>query len=168
MRRTGKALLLILGIIVIEEIVSTALMIWAFRTRNPRALRLVRQYNKYVTNPVMLRFSGRSAHSGTLHHVGRRSGTPRATPLTVHRSDGDMVIPLPYGTEVDWLRNLLAAGHAEIDLEGRTFTVDEPRVVDIDEVVGVLPASLVRLVRMHDTRQAVRMRVPEFATSETV
>ena len=43
-----------------------------------------------------------------------------------------------------------------------------PKVVDIDEVVGVLPASLVRLVRMHDTRQAVRMRVPEFATPETV
>ena len=164
MRKIAKTLLIILGVLVVVEVVETAFMVWAFRSRNPRALRLVRRFNKYVTNPVMLRFSGRSGASAIVHHVGRRSGTPYATPVIAHRSHDDVIIPLPYGTDVDWLHNLLAAGHAVVDLEGRSLEVDEPAVVDIDDVIAQLPASMVRIAHLHDTRHAVRTRVSEIAT----
>lgn len=163
MRKIAQTLLAILGVLVVVEVVETALMIWAFRSRNPRALRLIRRFNKYVTNPVMLRFSGRSGLSAIVHHVGRRSDTPYATPVIAHRSHDDIVIPLPYGTDVDWLHNLLAAGHAVVDIDGQTLSVDEPTVVDIDEVVALLPASMVRITRLHGTRSVARLRISEIA-----
>lgn len=165
MRKIAKTLLVILGVVVVAEIVETALMVWAWRCRNPRALRLIKRFNKYVSNPVMLRFSGRSGVSAIVHHVGRRSGTPYATPVIAHQSHQDVIIPLPYGTEVDWLRNVLAAGQAVVDLEGRSLRVEEPAVVDIDDVIGLLPSPMVRTVRFNGARDAVRMRVSGTATS---
>ena len=161
MRRIAQALMVILGIVVAFEVVDTALHLWGWRSRSPRSLRLIRRYNKYVINPVMLRFSGRSGHSAVVHHLGRRSGSRYATPVIAHRSQQSVIIPLPYGTDVDWLRNLLAAGQAVVDLEGHSLGVHEPTVVDIDDVVDVLPVSMVRTVRFNGAREALRLRVSE-------
>ena len=160
-RKTVRVLMVILGAVVAFEVVDTALHLWGWRSRSPRSLRLVKQYNKYVINPVMLRVSGRSGHSAVVHHVGRRSRKPYATPVIAHRAEQDVIIPLPYGTDVDWLRNLLAAGRAAVDLDGRSLTVHEPTVVDIDEIVELLPASMVRTVRFNGAREALRLRVAE-------
>jgi deazaflavin-dependent oxidoreductase (nitroreductase family) len=161
MRKIARALLVILGVVVVVWTVETALMVWAWRGRNPWALRLIKRFNKYVTNPVMLRFSGRSGPSAVVHHVGRRSGTPYATPVIAHQTHQDVIIPLPYGTDVDWLRNLLAAGQAVVDLQGHSRRVDKPAVVDINDVVDLLPVPMVRTVRFNGAREALRLRVSE-------
>lgn len=160
MRRFVKVLALIVGIVVTEQIFETALMMWAFKSRNPRAIGWLTSYHKHVTNPVMVRFfSGRSKYSALLHHVGRRSGKTYLTPLTAHRSGNTLIVPLPYGTETDWLRNLQAAGRGVVELEGQSFTVEEPEVVLIDQVMPNLPPFLVRIVQTHDTKDALRARV---------
>jgi deazaflavin-dependent oxidoreductase (nitroreductase family) len=161
MRMIAKALLVILGVVVVVWAVETALTVWAWRSRNPRALSLIKRFNKYVINPLMLRVSGRSSLSAIVHHVGRRSGTPYVTPVIAHQTHQDVIIPLPYGTDVDWLRNLLAAGQAVVDLGGSSLRVDKPAVVDIDDVVGLLPAPMVRTVRLNGAREALRLRVSE-------
>ena len=104
-------------------------------------------------------FSGRSAHAALLHHVGRRSGKAFVTPLTAHRSEDTIIVPLPYGTEVDWLRNLQTAGEGVVKLEGRSFTVDEPEVVPVDRVMPLLPSFVARIVQLHDTKHALRLHV---------
>ncbi len=160
MRRLVKLLAMLIGIVVVEELIETALMMWAFRTRNPRAIRLLTSYHKHITNPVMVRFfSGRSKHAALLHHVGRRSGKPYVTPVTAHRSEDTIIVPLPYGTEVDWLRNLQAAGQGVVKLEGRGFAVDELEVVPMDRVMTLLPPFVARIVQLHDTQHAVRLHV---------
>jgi deazaflavin-dependent oxidoreductase (nitroreductase family) len=160
MRRIAKLLAVVLGAVIVEELVESALMMWAFRSGNPRAMRLLTLYHKYVTNPVMVRFvSGRSAHAGLLHHVGRRSGNAYLTPVTAHRSDGTIIVPLPYGPGVDWLRNLQAAGRGVVELEARSFTVDEPEVVPVESVLALLPPFVTRIIRLHDTEHAVRLHV---------
>ena len=164
MQKVAKALLVILGVVVVIEVVDTALSLWAWRRRNPRALHLKKRVNKYALNPVMLRFSGRYGFSAIVHHVGRRSGTPYATPVIAHQSHQNVIIPLPYGTDVDWLHNLLAAGKAVVDLEGRSLQVDEPEVVDIHNVIDLLPASMVRTVRFNGAREAARLHVSGLAT----
>ncbi|MEA3502334.1 MAG: hypothetical protein U9R47_06135, partial [Actinomycetota bacterium] len=95
MRKVAKTLLAIVGVVVVAEIVETALMVWAWRCRNPRALRFIKRFNRYVINPVMLWFSGRSGLSAIVHHIGRRSGTPYTTPVIAHQSHEDVIIPLP-------------------------------------------------------------------------
>jgi deazaflavin-dependent oxidoreductase (nitroreductase family) len=166
MRKTAKALLVLLGLAMAAYVLDSALTVWAWRTRNPRLLSFVKRSHKHVLNPVMLRASGRSGFSAVIHHVGRRSGTPYATPVIAHQTNHDVIIPLPYGTDVDWLRNLLAAGQGIVDLEGRSLTVDEPAVVDIDDVIGLLPASMVLTVRFNGAREAVQMRVSGLALSK--
>jgi deazaflavin-dependent oxidoreductase (nitroreductase family) len=161
MRKIAKTLLVLLGVVVIVEVVDTTLTVWAWRSRNPAALRLAKRLKKYVTNPVMLRFSGRSGQSAIVHHLGRRSGMPYATPVIAHETHEDVIIPLPYGTDLDWLRNLRAAGHAVVDLRGHSVRVDEPAVVHINDVIDLFPAPMVRTVRFNGAREALRLRVSE-------
>ncbi len=163
MRKVAKTLIVVVGIGVVVWAAETAVTVWAWRSRDPRGLRLIKRFNKYVLNPLVLRFSGRSGLSAIVQHVGRRSGTPYASPVIAIQSDRDVIIPLPYGTDVDWLRNLRAAGQGVVDLEGRSLRVYEPAVVDIDDVIGLLPAPMVRTVRLNGAREAVRLHVSERA-----
>ena len=160
MRRLIKVLAVVVGVVVVEEIVETVLMIWAFRSGNPRAIRWLTWYHKHLINPVMVRFfSGRSTHAALLHHVGRRSGKAYVTPVTAHRSEDTIIIPLPYGTETDWLHNLQSAGEGVVKLEGRSVTVDQPQVVPVDLVMPLLPSFVARIVQLHDTKLALRLHV---------
>jgi hypothetical protein len=76
--------------------------------------RLTIRFNKSFLNPLMLRMaSRRRTYYAALRHVGRRSGRTYVTPVVAKlASDHTVVIPLPYGADTDWCRNLLAAGGA--------------------------------------------------------
>ena len=168
MRQAAKTLLMMLGVVVIVEVADTALHMWAWRTRNPRVLQFVKRYNKFLVNRVYVMFSGRLGNVAVIHHVGRRSRTPYTTPVMAHESHQEVIVLLPYGTDVDWLRNLRAAGHGAVDLRGRSLQVDEPVVVDIEDVLGLLPDSLVRTVRLNGTREAARLHVSGPASTASV
>ena len=80
----------------------------------------VRTFNKYVLNPAMLHLAGRKHwYAAVIRHSGRRSGKNYATPVVADRVTDGFILPLPYGTGVDWLRNVLAAGRATITVDGR-------------------------------------------------
>jgi deazaflavin-dependent oxidoreductase (nitroreductase family) len=91
----------------------------------------VRTFNKHVLNPAMLRFAGhRHFYAGIIRHTGRRSGKSYATPVVLDRVADGFILPLPYGTQVDWLRNVFAAGKAIVTVGGETFDVVEPEIID--------------------------------------
>jgi deazaflavin-dependent oxidoreductase (nitroreductase family) len=91
----------------------------------------VRTFNKHVLNPAMLHLAGRKHfYAGVVRHTGRRSGKRYATPAVVDRVTDGFILPLPYGTQVDWLRNLIAAGRATVTVDGRTYDVFEPEIID--------------------------------------
>ena len=48
------------------------------------------------------------------------------------------VIPLPYGTRVDWLQNVVAAGRATITVQGDDYNVVEPEVIDAATALPML------------------------------
>jgi deazaflavin-dependent oxidoreductase (nitroreductase family) len=92
---------------------------------------VVRSFNKHVLNPVMLRFAGHEHfYAGVIRHTGRRSGRSYATPVVIDPTEDGFILPLPYGTQVDWLRNVLAAGKASVTVGGHTSDVVEPEVID--------------------------------------
>ncbi|RWA15276.1 nitroreductase/quinone reductase family protein [Mycolicibacterium elephantis] len=92
---------------------------------------MVRTFNKYVLNPMMLRVAGRKHwYAGVIRHTGRRSGKRYATPVVADRVADGFIVPLPYGTGVDWLRNVMAAAGATITVGGETFDVVEPTIID--------------------------------------
>src|ERR687884_2070620 len=91
----------------------------------------IRYFNKYVFNRLMLRFAGSSrSRFAVVRHVGRRSGRSYETPIIVAPMGADVVVALTYGPQVDWYRNLRAAGHAILRWQGRTYTVEEPQEID--------------------------------------
>jgi deazaflavin-dependent oxidoreductase (nitroreductase family) len=91
--------------------------------------RAVARFNLAVTNPLLRPFAGRLPWFGIVTHVGRRSGVARRTPVNVFRADGRYVIALTYGTESQWVRNVLAAGGAELQTRGRHVRLVEPELV---------------------------------------
>jgi deazaflavin-dependent oxidoreductase (nitroreductase family) len=118
----------------------------------------VRSFNRYALNPVMRTVAGRRYwYAAALHHSGRRSGRAYTTPIVAQPVPEGFVIPLPYGTKVDWLRNVLAAGRATIDVRGRQYTLIEPRVLNTDEVSPMLPARLQRTWRRFRIERYLRV-----------
>jgi deazaflavin-dependent oxidoreductase (nitroreductase family) len=83
--------------------------------------------NLRFSNAFMRPLASRLPWFAVLEHVGRKSGTVRRTALMAFRRDGDRwVIALTYGTDVQWLRNVLAAGHFRLQSQGRWVDVADP------------------------------------------
>ena len=69
--------------------------------------RFMRHVNRVVTNPLLGTIAWLLPPLAVLHHRGRRSGRPYRTPVVAFRTAGGFVVPMTYGTDVDWARNLL-------------------------------------------------------------
>ena len=79
-------------------------------------------------NRLLAPFAARLPGLGVLEHIGRRSGTVRRTPLSVLRRGPDRyVIALYYGPDVEWARNVLAAGGCRVRTRGRWIRLAAPR-----------------------------------------
>jgi deazaflavin-dependent oxidoreductase (nitroreductase family) len=75
--------------------------------------------------------------------MGRRSGAPRSTPVTLVEEGGRRWLVSPYG-EVAWVRNLRAAGKATLSRCGRTESV-AVREVKPEEAAPVLKWYVTRV-----------------------
>jgi deazaflavin-dependent oxidoreductase (nitroreductase family) len=78
---------------------------------------------------------------------GRKSGLPRTLPLTVVEYTGRRWLLAPFG-EVNWVRNLRAAGQATISQRGKRQEVtavelnSEERVAFFRDVIGTMARSM--------------------------
>lgn len=84
--------------------------------------------NKRFTNPVMRRFH-RVPPMALVIHRGRTSGREYRTPLFAFPTDEGFAIGLTYGHDVDWLKNIQAAGRCSLIRRGEQFELVNPRVV---------------------------------------
>jgi deazaflavin-dependent oxidoreductase (nitroreductase family) len=66
-----------------------------------------------------------------IEHHGRKSGTVYRTPIVARRTSGGFVLPVPFGPNTNWVRNVLAAGEATITWKGGRHRVTAPRLVDL-------------------------------------
>ena len=85
-----------------------------------------------------------------IRHVGRTSGRNYSTPVVAFRSSKKFVIPMTYGRDVDWARNVVSAHGCEIEQMGRRFTTSNPRVVDFATAGPELPAAIREAFRIAD------------------
>jgi deazaflavin-dependent oxidoreductase (nitroreductase family) len=109
--------------------------------------------NKRVFNPLELRRGVRPV----LTHVGRTSGKLYRTPLDAHPVDGGYAFILVYGSRSDWVRNVLAAGHAQLTIEGRELELTAPRLATADEVWRALDSRVRRPPRLLRITEYLRM-----------
>ena len=90
--------------------------------------------NKRIFNPIELRRGKRP----TLTHVGRKSGKEYVTPLDAHEVDDGFLFVLVYGSQCDWVQNILASGTATLRKGGSTLELENPRIVSRDEAQSAL------------------------------
>ncbi len=120
----------------------------------------IRRMNRAVMNPMQVRngAGGPGAWASVIHHVGRTSGRAYATPIGTGVTDDGFVVALPYGPGADWVRNVLAAGEAVLDDDGRRLHVTDPRVVTFEEVAADMPPGDARSARLFGVRHALVLR----------
>jgi deazaflavin-dependent oxidoreductase (nitroreductase family) len=85
-------------------------------------------FNRVATNRVTRLVAGHLPGFGIIIHRGRRSGRSYRTPVNVFHRDGGYTVALTYGGG-DWVKNVIAAGEAELLTRGRAHRVGNPRVV---------------------------------------
>lgn len=101
------------------------------------------RFNKRVTNRIQGTFAPYLPPWAVIVHRGRRSGQEYRTPVLAWVAEGRFYVVLFYGSDSDWVRNVLAAGHSQVERRGRTLTISRARVVEAVE--PELP-SVVRLL----------------------
>ena len=129
------------------------------RKKSPLVLDTVRKVNRTVFNPRQMRSAGTpGAYAAVIHHVGRTSGRPYATPVGATATDDGFVVALPYGSRADWVRNVLAAGTATLDHEGGTYEVDRPELVPMAEAETWFPPEDQRAHRIFAVDECLLLR----------
>lgn len=134
-RRLVAALAGLLALLLLVE----AIAVFVFRSGWRPGIDAVRHFNRACLNPLMMRRAGTPGwYASAIHHVGRRSGREYVTPIVAERVGDRFVIPLPYGADVDWSRNVLAAGKADLDADGLRHHLVGPAILEAEEVEPLL------------------------------
>jgi deazaflavin-dependent oxidoreductase (nitroreductase family) len=103
----------------------------------------VGRFNRVVTNRITGLLAGRAPLFAIVEHTGRKSGARYRTPVNAFRTQNGFVIALTYGRDVDWVRNVLAAGGATLEHRGKRIEMGDPRVIELADP----PPELPRIVR---------------------
>ena len=150
---------LVSGLLALAAVAAASafgVLLFGMRTKHPVVLGAVRRFNRDVGNPQQLKNAGQpGAFAGIIRHVGRSSGRAYETPIGATATDEGFVIALPYGPDVDWLKNVVAAGTATLVHEGATYTVDQPQVVATTSVTEHLDAKEQRVLRVFGVQECV-------------
>jgi deazaflavin-dependent oxidoreductase (nitroreductase family) len=129
-----------------------------FKAINRAAHALLRIGTRHL-NPLMLSLAAsRHLPLAVIHHRGRRSGRSYATPLAARPMADGFVIPLTFGQQADWFRNVQAAGGCVIQWKGANYPVTEPVVVDWATVRSAFSPLERVLVPIIGIEQFVRLR----------
>jgi deazaflavin-dependent oxidoreductase (nitroreductase family) len=102
----------------------------------------LRQINRAFTNPLMSTFARYVPPLALVHHVGRRSGRRYTTPVVAFDAGDTYVIPLPYGIDTDWCRNVRKAQRCTLETGGRLVPLAKPRIARTRFALPHLPAFL--------------------------
>jgi deazaflavin-dependent oxidoreductase (nitroreductase family) len=82
---------------------------------------------KYL-NPMIKPFARYLPGMATIKHRGRTSGKPYETIVTAYRKGNVLTIALAHG-KTDWVKNVLAAGEADLHFIRRDVHIVNPRIL---------------------------------------
>ena len=122
-----------------------------------RAWRLHGVATRYV-DPVLRPLARRLPAFGVVIHRGRKSGRVYETPVNVFREGEAYLFFLTYGSDAQWVKNILAAGSCSLETRGRVVQLVEPELVTDPELrPAPQPARFIER-RLAGVTQYLRMR----------
>jgi len=115
---------------------------------------VVNRYLNRFTRPLARRLPG----FAILTHRGRKSGRTYQTPINVFRRGDDYFFFLTYGSDAQWVKNVLANGSCSIETRGRVVELAEPKLVTDAELRPAPPPVRFIERRLAGATQYVQMR----------
>ena len=103
-----------------------------------------------LLNPAVAKLAGRRffAMVAAIHHVGRRSGKSYVTPVNARVNEDIALVPLTFGNQSDWVRNVRAARHCWIRVNGKYHHGMRPQFVNWADAKPLVHATFNPLQRM--------------------
>lgn len=121
----------------------------------PRRLALL---NKRVTNRALRHLVGLGPFA-EIEHVGRRSGGTYRNTLLAFRDDESVTVALTYGSDVDWLKNLRAAGGGRMRLRGDLVILGAPHAISTAEGLSRMPVGRRQILPLAKVGEFVELPV---------
>ncbi len=109
--------------------------------------------NRRIFNPREIRKGKRPV----LIHRGRTSGNEYLTPLDAHRVDEGFMFIVMYGSDCDWVQNVLASGSATLRVDGHEVPLEKPRLVSVEEATKVLSSIGLNTSKLSSRAEYLRM-----------
>jgi deazaflavin-dependent oxidoreductase (nitroreductase family) len=111
---------------------------------------------KSLSNRIFLRISGRWLRAYSIvRHVGRTSGRAYQNPVSAYPLGDGFVIPVLYGTQSQWVRNVMAAGRFTLRTKGHDYPLERPEIIPPAQALAAYPALLRRIMRAQKTQAFV-------------
>ena len=132
----------------------------ADRTR----LAFLRPFTTRVVNPVTRLVAGWLPMFGILRYRGRKSGKEYRTPMNVFRQGDEYVFALTYGSDAQWVKNILASGEVQLRTMGRERRLIDPRLYT-DPARRDMPFPVRQFLGLLRVTEFLRMRIVTDATS---
>jgi deazaflavin-dependent oxidoreductase (nitroreductase family) len=124
----------------------------------PTRMRAIRPFATHVVNPLARRFAGWWPGFGILEYRGRTSGRTYRTPINPFRRGDGYVFALTYGSDVDWVKNVIAAGGCTLRTRGRTVHLVQPEVF-VDPSRRLMPRVVRIVLGLGRVTEFLRMRI---------
>lgn len=107
--------------------------------------------------PLMRPLTGRMPGFGTIVVAGRSSGRLHRTPVNVFREGDDWIVALTYGSQVQWVRNVMATGGCALETRGRTLELTDPELV-LDPTRRLVPRPVRVMLGFMRVSEFLRLR----------
>jgi deazaflavin-dependent oxidoreductase (nitroreductase family) len=117
----------------------------------------MRPFTMRVVNPITRLVAGWLPGFGIVRNVGRTSAKSYRTPMNVFRDGNDYVFALTYGADVQWVKNVLAAGTCELETMGKVVPLRDP-VVFTDASRRLMPLPVRFFLGLLRVTEFLRMR----------
>jgi hypothetical protein len=155
----------IVAIFVVAILAIVALgvaFVLGMRAKSRLVRRVMIWFTRTVMNPRQMKSAGTpGAYAAVIRNRGRVSAREYQTPVGAVVSGDGFVIALPYGTQANWVRNVLATGSATLIHEGRTYTVDQPQIIPMAGVEGCFSETDQRAQSMMRVDHCLRLHTVE-------
>ena len=118
-------------------------------------------------NPVIGKFAGRRHFhmAAEIRHVGRRSGKAYVTPVSARLVGDVALVPLTFGNQSDWVRNVRAVGGCALRIGGVDYIATEPDFVSRSEAKPLINQAFSppqrAMMRMLGIKQFMRLQVSQ-------
>lgn len=93
-----------------------------------------------MSNRILLKISGKALREySVIRHRGRVSGREYRNPVSAYPLGDGFVIPVLYGSQSQWVRNVMATGRCVVRTRGLDHELERPEMIGLQQALPAFP-----------------------------